>query len=344
MKVSKLSIESLLVSMIFNLIGNNGINLERFWTPAYWIWTLSFALTIGIAALLIRVRLKVLWIQWQKKYPELQLLREGRLQTGSLPKGEIIWSILSTSISLLLVYLSFIFLIAFVRSDSTYILFRSYLIHYMPLITIGCLLYVSYVFIQGQLWWFTPPNALALFRDQMPEKIVPVERTVQKVVTLVPPSVLDEVIVIGSLYDVLYNHAKFDLNTIQRHVVRMFDVPFYFSKKGQKEVILIDGRRMDADRFMQELEALGLDKWYFRISSTCRVNMMLIRYPFSPSTGQLEFRKEVFDALRSNMTEMDICNLLVVTEWMRKEKKIKKFLDNVHNLRHKGWDNLISVN
>ena len=67
----KLFVESFFVSLIFNLIGNNGFKLNRIWMPAYWTWTLAFALAIVVAALLIRVRLKVLWIYWQKKYPQL---------------------------------------------------------------------------------------------------------------------------------------------------------------------------------------------------------------------------------------------------------------------------------
>lgn len=332
MKVLKLTVESLLVSMIFNLIGNDGIKLERFWKPIYWIWTLAFALAIIIAVLLIHLRLKVLWIYWQKRYPELKLLSGGRLNTGSLPKGELLWSILSTVIAILLVYLCFIYLLAFVRNGSTEIMFRSYLIHYMPFIGIGCLFYVSYVFIGGQLWWLTAQNTVALQ-----------EKTIEKVVKIVPPSTLDKVIVVGSLYDVLYSHAPFEPKTISKDAVRMFDVPFYFSKKREKEVILIDGTRLNANHFVHELERMGLDKWYFRINSTCRVNMMHIRYPVNPNTAQLEFRKEVFDSLRTNMTVMDIGNLLLLTEWMRKEKKLKDFLDNVHHLQHKGWDRLIRL-
>ncbi|WP_312788999.1 hypothetical protein [Sphingobacterium sp.] len=332
MKVLKLTVESLLVSMIFNLIGNDGIKLERFWKPIYWIWTLAFALAIIIAVLLIHLRLKVLWIYWQKRYPELKLLSGGRLNTGSLPKGELLWSILSTVIAILLVYLCFIYLLAFVRNGSTEIMFRSYLIHYMPFIGIGCLFYVSYVFIGGQLWWLTAQNTVALQ-----------EKTIEKVVKIVPPSTLDKVIVVGSLYDVLYSHAPFEPKTISKDAVRMFDVPFYFSKKREKEVILIDGTRLNANHFVHELERMGLDKWYFRINSTCRVNMMHIRYPVNPNTAQLEFRKEVFDSLRTNMTVMDIGNLLLLTEWMRKEKKLKDFLDNVHHLQHKGWDHLIRL-
>src|SRR5690606_2606204 len=169
----------------------------------------------------------------------------------------------------------------------------------------------------------TPTNALALFGHLIPEKIIPVEKTVERVVTIVNPSTLNEHIVIGSLYDVLYNHARFDAKTLRKDAVRMFDVPFYFSKTRKKEVILIDGTRLEADHFVQELEARGLDKWYFRISSTCRVNMMHVRYPIMPNATQLEFRKEVFDSLRLKMTAMEIGNLLLVTEWMRKEKKLK---------------------
>ncbi|WP_312192274.1 hypothetical protein [Sphingobacterium sp.] len=332
MKVLKLTVESLLVSMIFNLIGNDGMKLERFWTPIYWIWTLAFALAIIIAVLLIHLRLKVLWIYWQKRYPELKLSGVGRLNTDSLPKGELLWSILSTVIAILFVYLCFIYLLAFVRNGSTEIMFRSYLIHYMPFIGIGCLFYVSYVFIGGQLWWLTPQNTVALR-----------EKPIEKVVKIVPPSILDKVIVVGSLYDVLYSHAPFEPKTISKDTVRMFDVPFYFSKKREKEVILIDGTRLNANHFVHELERMGLDKWYFRINSTCRVNMMHVRYPVNPNTAQLEFRKEVFDSLRTNMTVMDIGNLLLLTEWMRKEKKLKDFLDNVHHLQHKGWDRLIRL-
>jgi hypothetical protein len=332
MKVLKLTVESLLVSMIFNLIGNDGVKLERFWKPIYWIWTLAFALAIIIAVLLIHLRLKVLWIYWQKRYPELKLLSGGRLNTGSLPKGELLWSILSTVIAILLVYLCFIYLLAFVRSGSTEVMFRSYLIHYMPFIGIGCLFYVSYVFIGGRLWWLTSQNTVALQ-----------EKTIEKVVKIVPPNILDKVIVVGSLYDVLYSHAPFEPKTISKDTVRMFDVPFYFSKKREKEVILIDGTRLNGNHFVHELERMGLDKWYFRINSTCRVNMMHVRYPVNPNTAQLEFRKEVFDSLRTNMTVMDIGNLLLLTEWMRKEKKLKDFLDNVHHLQHKGWDRLIRL-
>lgn len=343
MKVLKLTVESLLVSMIFNLIGNDEVKLEQFWKPIYWIWTLAFALAIIIAVLLIHLRLKVLWIYWQKRYPELKLLSGGRLNTDSLPKGELLWSILSTTIGILFVYLCFSYLIAFTQNGSTDVMFRSYLRHYVPCIGIGCLFYVSYVFIGGRFWWLTPQNALALFEYQLTDKNIPKEKTIEKVVKIVPPSVLDKVIVVGSLYDVLYNHAPFEPKTISKDTVRMFDVPFYFSKKREKEVILIDGTRLNANHFVHELERMGLDKWYFRINSTCRVNMMHIRYPVNPNTTQLEFRKEVFDSLRINMTAMDIGNLLLLTEWMRKEKKLKDFLDNVHNLRHKGWDRLIRL-
>lgn len=340
MKMLKLFVESFFVSLIFNLIGNNGFKLNRFLTPAYWTWTLAFTLAIVVAALLIRVRLKVLWIHWQKKYPQLQLFRSGRVETNSLPKSELVWAILSTSLAVLMLYLCFIFLIAFVRSGSTYMLFINYLFHYTPFVATGCLVYVSYVFIGGQLWWLTPTNALALFSDLLPEKIVPVE----KVVTILPPSALDKSIPIGSLYDVLYLQARFDLSSLQKDAVRMFDVPFYFSKKGKKQVVLIDGTRLEADHFLKELETRGLDKWFFRISSTCRVNMMHIRFPISPNATQLEFRKEVFQSLRLKMTAMEIGNLLQVTEWMRKEKKLKDFLDDVHHLRHKGWDQIIPLN
>lgn len=340
MKMLRLFVESFFDSSIFNLIANNGFKLNRIWTQAYWTWTLAFALAIVVAALLIRVRLKVLWIHWQKKYTQLQLFRRGRVQTNSLPKSELVWAILSTSLALLMVYLCFIYLIAFVRSGSTYMFFINYLFHYMPLVATGCLVYVSYVFIRGQLWWFTPTNALTLFSDLLPEKTVPVE----KVVTILPPSALDKSIPIGSLYDVLYIQARFDLSALRKDVVRMFDVPFYFSKRGEKQVVLIDGTRLEAGRFLQELEKRGLDKWFFRISSTCRVNMMHIHFPISPNASQLEFRKEVFQCLRLNMTEMEIGNLLLVNEWMRKEKKLKDFLDNAHNLRHKGWDQLIPLN
>ncbi|MNK17446.1 hypothetical protein D3C87_356360 [compost metagenome] len=74
--------------------------------------------------------------------------------------------------------------------------FINYLIHYMPLVATGCLLYVSYVIIEGQLWWFTPTNALALFSDLLPEKIVPVE----EVFSILPSSTLDKSIRIGSIY------------------------------------------------------------------------------------------------------------------------------------------------
>ena len=71
---------------------------------------------------------------------------------------------------------------------------------------------------------------------------------------------------------------------------------------------------------------------------------MLSRYPVLPNVAQLGFRKEGFDSLRAKMTELEIQNLLVLTEWTRKSKKLIKFLDNVNNLEHKGWDHLILLN
>lgn len=341
----KLCLGSLCFSMLFNLIGNDGIKFERFGTDTYRVWTTSFALAIIIAALLIRASLIIYWIKWQKKYPALDLLKGGRLQTRELPKSECVCAILSTTVVLLLVYLCFIYQIAYARQyHNSAILFKSYLVHYMPFISISFLCYVSYVFSQGNLWWFTPQNAITLYSKQLPERIIELERVVEKVVPVVHPTILDEKIVIGSLYDVLYSHAKFEHSFTRKRAVRMFDVPFYFSSKGEKEVILMDGTRRKAERFMEELEAIGLDKWYFRISSGCRVNMMLIRYPIPPNTSRLELRKEVFNNLRNSMTELDIEKLLVATQWVRKSKKIIKFLDNVNNLEHKGWDYLIPLN
>jgi hypothetical protein len=264
--------------------------------------------------------------------------------TQSIPKGELIWAILSTTIPILSIYLFFIYFMAAMRRHDTYTLLRSYLVHYMPFISTGCVAYVSYVFFKGKLWWLTTENAMTpLGKEIMVQRIL-VENTTEKAVPITPPSALDKIIVIGSLYDVLYNHSPFNPNILRLDTVRMFDVPFYFSQKRKKEVILINGIRLEAHHYVQELERLGLDKWYFRINSTCRVNMMHVRYPIDPYTAQLEFRKEVFDSLKLNMTTLDINNLLLVTEWMRKEKKLKDFLDNVNNLGHKGWDHLIPLN
>ena len=339
----KLCLGSLCFSMLFNLIGNKGIKLERFGTYTYRVWTVTFALAIIIAALLIRICLKIAWSEWQKKYPELELLKDGRLQIKGIPKSQRIGAVLSTTVLLLLVYLCFIYLIAYVRRNSDS-LFRSYLLHYMPSVSICCYFYVDYVFKQGNLWWLTPKNAISLFGRQLPERIVELEKTVEKIVHVVHPTILDEKIVIGSLYDILYSHAKFEHDFTGKMAVRMFDVPFYFSSKGEKEVILMDGTRRKADRFMQELEAIGLDKWYFRISSNCRVNMMLVRYPVAANTSKIELRKEVFDSLRNAMTEMDIEKLLVATQWVRKSRNLTKFLDNVNNLEHRGWDYPIPLN
>lgn len=337
MEESKLLVETPFVSLNFNLIENNGMKLEEFWTPVYWIENLQVVLAMIIAALLVQIRLKKLCIYWQKKYPDVQVLRDGRLQTRSLPKGEIVWSILSTAVALVLVYLSFIYFVATKDRDDTYLVFSSYLVSYLPYVTIGCLAYVSFVIMRGRLCWLTPTNALMLFGDQLLQTLPPVEKVV------VPPNVLDEKIVLASLYDTLSNHAKFDPNKVSNDAVRMFDVPFYFSKAGKKEIVRVDGARFDADRYMEELERLGLDKWYFRISKTCRVNMMLIHHPLLPNASHLDFRKEVFDSLRPSMSEMEISNLLLVSEWMRKRKTLKKFLDNAHNLQHKGWDHLIPL-
>lgn len=341
----KLCLGSLCFSMLFNLISNNGIKLERFGTYTYRLFTLTFALGIIVVALQARLFLKLSWIKWQKKYPELELFKEGRVHIRELPTWEKVLAVLSATAILLLVYLCFIYFIASVRHDyDKDVLFKSYLKHYMPFITISCIGYISYVFKKGDLWWFTPQNAIAVFSKQLPEKVVTLEKIVEKEVPVVHPSILDEKIVIGSLYDILYSHAGFETNLAKKKSIRIFDVPFYFSSNGEKEVILMDGTRRKADRFMEELEEIGLDKWYFRISSSCRVNMMLIRYPVLPNATHLEFRKEVFDSLRAKMTKLEIQNLLVITLWIRKSKRLTKFLDNVNNLEHKGWDHLILLN
>lgn len=344
-KFLKLCLGSLCFSMLFNLISNNGIKFERFGTGTYWVFTVPFAVAIIIAAILARFSLKISWIKWQKKYPELELFKEGRVHIRELPSWEKVLAILLTAVVLQLAYLCIVYCIGYVRRDyDPDVLFKSYLKHYMPFIAICCICYIGYVFKKGELWWFTPQNAIVVFRRQLPEKIITLEKVVEKEIPVVNPSVLDEKIPVGSLYDILYNHAKFEHDFTKKTSIRMFDVPFYFSTKGQKEVILMDGKRRRAERFMQELEVIGLDKWYFRISSTCRVNMMLIRYPVLPNATQLEFRKEVFANLHAKMTELEIQNLLVVSQWIRKSKRLTKFLDNVNNLEHKGWDHLIPLN
>jgi hypothetical protein len=340
MKVLKLTVESFLISMLFNLIGNHGIYLNRFWTQTYWMWTVAFAIAIGIAVLFTQMFLKAFWTYWQKQYPDLILMSKGRIRTKSIPKGQLFCAILATTTPILSIYLFFIYLFATHRREDTYSLFRSYLLHYMPFIVTGCVAYVVYVFCNGKLWWLTTENVMAL----LGKEVMSQENTTDRAGTIAPPSVLDKTIVIGSLYDVLYNHSPFNSNTLRADAVRMFDVPFYFSQKRKKEVILINGTRLEANHFVQELEARGLDKWYFRINSTCRVNMMHVRQPILPNATYLEFRKEVFDSLKSNMTELEISNLLQITEWMRKEKKLKDFLDNVNNLAHEGWDDLLPLN
>lgn len=340
MKVLKLTVESLLISMLFNLIGNHGIYLNRFWTQTYWMWTVAFAIAIGVAVVFTQMFLKAFWTYWQKRYPDLILMSKGRVMTKSIPKGQLCCAILVTTISILSIYLFIIYCFASMRSEDTYSLLRSYLLHYMPFIGLGFIAYVIYVFRNGKLWWLTTENVMAL----LGKEVMSQENTTDRAGTIAPPSASDRTIVIGSLYDVLYKDSPFNLNTLQMDAVRMFDVPFYFSQKRKKEVVLINGIRLEAHYFVQELERLGLDKWYFRISSTCRVNMMLVRQPILPNATYLEFRKEVFDSLKLNMTELEISNLLQITEWMRKEKKLKDFLDNVNNLAHEGWDNLIRLN
>ncbi|WP_286843579.1 MULTISPECIES: hypothetical protein [Sphingobacterium] len=340
MKVLKLTVESLLISMLFNLIGNHGIYLNRFWTQTYWMWTVAFAIAIGIAVVFTQMFLKAFWTYWQKRYSDLILMSKGRIQTDSIPKGQLFCAILATTIPILSIYLFFIYCFAYMRSEDTYSLLRSYLLHYMPFIVTGCVAYVIYVFHNGKLWWLTTENVKAL----LGKEIMSQENTTDRAGTIAPPSALDRTIVIGSLYDVLYKDSPFNLNTLRMDTVRMFDVPFYFSQKRKKEVVLINGTRVEAHHFMQELEARGLDKWYFRINKTCRVNMMHVRQPILPNATYLEFRKEVFDSLKLNMTELEISNLLQITEWMRKEKKLKDFLDNVNNLEHEGWDDLLPLN
>lgn len=350
MSVLRFAGQCILISMAFNIVGNEGIKLDRIGTGMYWLWTVALALVICFAAIVIHIRQGILVAEWLTRYPHMELIQADRLSTAQLPLKERIWAIMSTALLIQLPYTFFIFLIAFVRPHDTLTLFGSYMTHYMPWLSTACFAYISYIFTRGRLWWLRPEmitviggrhtGGISLSRILF----VPVEKVVEKEVKVVPPNVLDEKIVIGSLYDVLYHHARFETNFADKEQVRMFDVPFYFSSKNGKEVILVDGTRRKADRYMQELEKRGLNKWYFRINSTCYVNMMHIRYPVKSNAATLEFHKEVFNGLRSELKAAEILQLLLITEWMRKGKKLAKFLDNVTDLRHKGWDDFIPLN
>jgi hypothetical protein len=335
--------------MAFNFIGNEGIKLDRIGTSMYWLWTVALALVICFAVIVIHIRQGILVAEWLSRYPQLDLIQGDRLNTSQLPLKERVWAIMSTAMVIQFPYIFFIFLIAFVRQGDTSTLFASYMIHYMPWLSTVCIGYISYIFTKGKLWWLRPEMVTVIGGRRAGEVslsrilFVPVETVIEKEVRIVPPHVLDEKVIIGSLYDVLYHHGKFETNFQDKEAVRMFDVPFYFSSKGKKEVMLIDGTRKQADRFMDELEEWGLDKWYFRISSTCRVNMMHIRYPVKSNTTALELHKEVFNGLRTKLKASDILKLLLITEWIRKEKRLAKFLDNVAELRHKGWDHYIPL-
>lgn len=356
MGLLRLAGECVLISMAFNLIGNEGVKLDRIGTSMYWLWTVALAFAIGFAAIIVHIRQGILVAHWLDRYPQLNLIKGDRLNTSQLPLKDRIWAIMSTAMLIQFPYIFFIFLISFVRQADTFELFRSYMIHYMPWLSVACVGYVSYIFTKGKLWWLRPEmitviagkrvDGTPMFKTQYIYNymFVPVEKVVEREVKIVPPNVLDEKIVIGSLYDVLYHHSKFETDFKDKDAVRMFDVPFYFSSKGKKEILLVDGTRKQADCFMDELEERGLDKWYFRISSTCRINMMHIRYPVKSNTGQFELHKEVANGLRTRLTAMEISNLLLITEWIRKGKKLAKFLDNVAELRHEGWDDFIPLN
>ncbi|WP_312329787.1 hypothetical protein [Sphingobacterium sp.] len=343
MKGLKLIALSLLIAMLFNLIGTNEIGLKPFWPPMSWTYVFQFTLSILLPVLLTQALLKVFWTHWQKQYPDLKLLDNGKIKTESLPYTKRIRAILYTAAGTISIHLGCMYVL-FDRIDGQDKLFSMYCLYYLPWVSTGLVANVIVVFRQGRLWWLTSENVLVLFEKEIMAKQHTVENRPESAGRAQLPTVSDAYIVPGFLFDVLYNSSPFNIENLQKDAVRMFDVPFYFSQKRKKEIILIDGSRVDGSHFVQELERLRLDKWYFRISKTCRVNMMLVRYPVDPYATHLEFRKEVFDYLHTKMSELEIMSLLLVTEWMRKEKKLKDFIDNLHTLRHEHWDRLIPLN
>lgn len=343
MKGLKLIALSLLIAVLFNLIINHEIELRPVGPPMYWTYIFQFILSILLPVVLTQVLLKVFWTYWQKRYPDLKLLDNGKIKTHSLPQPELIRAMLYTAVGSISIHLGCMYVL-FDRIDGQHKLLSIYLLYYLPWVSTGLVANIIVVFRKGRLWWLTSENVMVLFEKEIMAKQLPVENSTESAGRAQLPTVSDAYIVPGFLFDVLYNSSPFNIENLQKDAVRMFDVPFYFSQKRKKEIILIDGSRVDGSHFVQELERLGLDKWYFRISKTCRVNMMLVRYPVDPYATHLEFRKEVFDYLHTKMSELEIMSLLLVTEWMRKEKKLKDFIDNLHTLRHENWDRLIPLN
>lgn len=346
------------IAVLFNLFGNTGLQLRRFSTPAFWIWTGGLTMILVIGTLLVQFRLLSLASFWEKKYPTLKLIEGEKLYFKQLPLFSKIWGIGSTVSILMSIYLFFIFMFSYVREGDTMALFISYMKYYASRIALICLVYTAYVFIKGKLSWIRtvfktrfvskviviPVRETVLETKEIIKEVeVPVERVIVKEVKVVPPHVLDEHIVISSLFEVLFHVEGLGPIFNACGAPRMFDVPFYYSSADTKEIILVNGERRKADRFMKELEKRGLDKWYFKISNNYSVNMMLVYYPIAHNVDRLVFHREVFDCLRQNLTELAIQKELVLTTWIKKNKKLVVFLDNINDLRHTGWDDYIPL-
>lgn len=358
MKGIKSFVSIIMISMLFNLSGSTGPDLARVFVPVYWMATVGLVVLLIIGVLLIQNRLMSLANYWEKKYPRCGLVDEKKFHFKKLPFSAKISNIGSTVFMLMFIYLFILFMFSYVQPTDTATLFLQYLKFYGLGMAVICTIYTSYVFHKGRLPWmrfatttlFVHQREDTSLKQQLLRKNtvireinVHVNTVVTKETKIVPPHVLDEYIVIGSLFHVLFHVNGLGPFFNAAEEVRMFDVPFYYSSASTKEVILINGERRKTDRFMKELEKRGLDKWYFKINNNYSINMMLIYYPVSQATDRLVLHREVFDSLRQHLSELDIQKVLVLSIWIKKQKKLVAFLDNINNLRHTGWDDYIPL-
>lgn len=355
MKDLKLLLYCALIAMTFNLISHHGIKLSRIHTPTYWIWTGGLFVAIILSLLFIHV-MRGAWIKrWMDKYPHLDLVRNATFNGTGLPFKDKALGILSTASLVLGIYLFIIFLIAHVRSHDTALLFNSYLHVYAPIIAVGTLIYLYFVFDRGRIWWldqdlinffiqhgmFVPPAGEHwLYKGD----VVEVQKIVREEVQVVPPSVLDEQIPISALFDVLHAVSKLGPYRNADGAIRFFDVAFFKTGRQLKEVVLVNGEVITAKAFWRNLKEMGLDRWFFKTNENTMVNMMLIIYPMGRGTTRLNFHKEVESKLRMGLSQFIISTSLELSTYMKQQKKLDDFLDNIRELRHEGWDDFIPLN
>lgn len=342
MKRIKSLIYIFFIAACFNLIGRYSIQLERLEQTGYWIFTVGFAIGIYIADILIRYMFISFVKRCEKQFPEMELVADHRFQFVKLPFPVKLRGVLSTMSIVLIIYFSFIFMLFTVRPENTLFIFGRYLSYYGVFIAVMVLSYVAYVFIKGDLLWSKQEvKVITLEKEVIKEVEVIIEKPV--IETIIAPTVLDAYIPIHVLHSVLYHYGGVGPILDDNGFPRMFDVPFYYSSAEVQEVILVNGQTVHAPLFMKELEKRGLDKWFLKINSNYSINMMLVYFPILETTTRLTLQSEIFASLRQRLSQLDIEKLLLLSKYMRKNKKLKDFLDNMNNLRHQGWDDFIPL-